>query len=56
MPRAPEVRDRIQVQRAVRHVAVTAADRLLIGIDPGFGRTAHPRWAPLLLADATVTA
>lgn len=54
--RAPELRDRIQVQRADRHVAVTAADGLLLGIDPGFGRTAHSRWAPLLFPDATVTA
>ena len=54
--RAPELRDRIQVQRADRHVAVTAADGLLLGIDPGFGRTAHDRWAPLLFPDATVTA
>nr|WP_246214350.1 metallophosphoesterase [Modestobacter muralis] len=54
--RAPELRDRIQVQQADRHVAVTAADGLLLGIDPGFGRTAHYRWAPLLFPDATVTA
>lgn len=54
--RAPELRDRIQVQRADRHVAVTAADGLLLGIDPGFGRTAHSRWAPLLFPDAVVTA
>ncbi|WP_299959699.1 metallophosphoesterase [uncultured Modestobacter sp.] len=54
--RAPELRDRIQLQAADRHVAVTAAGGLLIGVDPGFGRTAHARWAPLLFADATVTA
>jgi hypothetical protein len=54
--RAPELRDRIQVQRDDRHVAVSAAGELLLGIDPGFGRTAHSRWAPLVFADATVTA
>ena len=54
--RAPELRDRIQVQQADRHVAVRAAGGLLVGIDPGFGRTAHSRWAPLLPPDATVTA
>ena len=54
--RAPELRDRIQLQRADRHVAVSVADGLLLGIDPGFGRTAHSSWAPLLLPDATVTA
>ena len=54
--RAPELRDRIQVQQADRHVAVAVAGELLIGIDPGFGRRAHSRWAPLVFADATVTA
>lgn len=54
--RAPELRDRIQFQQADRHVAVDVAGGLLLGIDPGFGRTAHDRWAPLLFPDATVTA
>ena len=54
--RAPDLRDRIQVQHADRHVAVDVADGLLLGIDPGFGRSAHSSWAPLLFADATVTA
>ena len=54
--RAPELRDRIQVQQADRHVAVSVAGGLLLGIDPGFGRTAHHRWAPLLFPDAAVTA
>ena len=54
--RAPELRDRIQVQHADRHVAIDVADGLLLGIDPGFGRTAHSSWAPLLFPDATVTA
>ncbi|MFQ1003983.1 metallophosphoesterase [Modestobacter sp. SSW1-42] len=54
--RAPELRDRIQVQLTDRHVAISAADGLLLGIDPGFGRTAHRNWAPLLFPDATVTA
>jgi hypothetical protein len=54
--RAPELRDRIQVQQADRHVAVAVGGELLIGVDPGFGRRAHSRWSPLVFADATVTA
>ncbi|MGY1858028.1 metallophosphoesterase [Modestobacter sp. SYSU DS0290] len=53
--RAPELRDRIQLQRADRHVAVSAAGGLLIGVDPGFGSRAHRQWAPLVLPDAAVT-
>jgi prepilin-type processing-associated H-X9-DG protein len=53
--RAPELRDRIQLQRDDRHVAVSVAGELLIGVDPGFGRTAHSNWAPLLFADAHVS-
>ena len=52
--RAPE--HRIQLQWADRHVAVTVAGGLPLGIDPGFGRRAHSSRAPLLLPAATVTA
>ncbi|TWH72615.1 metallophosphoesterase [Modestobacter roseus] len=53
---APELRDRVRLQQADRHVAVSAAGGLLIGVDPGFGKRAHRRWAPLVFSGAAVTA
>lgn len=52
--REASLRDRVRVDTDARHVIVPAASGLLIGIDPGFGTTAHSRWAPLVLPDATV--
>ncbi len=44
----------VRLDRERRHAWVPCGGRVVVGIDPGLGKWAGIRWAPLVLTDASL--
>jgi hypothetical protein len=44
----------LEVDRSKSRTCTRIGDRVIVGVDPGHGRTPNPRWTALVFARATV--